>query len=258
MSDVVTEQQEKIFSITFNRIDKHNAFDDNVLNALQNALDEAITHPEVRVILLKAQGKHFSAGADLAWMQRMAQYSEEENHADARVLARVMRTLYECPKPTIAAVQGAAYGGGAGLVAACDIAIAASTARFCFSEVKLGLIPAVISPYVVKALGERITQWLFMSAEIIDSEQAKQLQLVQYCVTEDNLHLFAYQVAHNITQHAPEAVRDCKTLVRHVTMQPIDDALMEKTATLIAKKRISREGQQGLQAFLKKEVPNWR
>lgn len=257
MSDLLTEQHTNVLIITLNRVDKQNAFDDALLNSLQLILDEAINNPLVRVIILKSNGKHFSAGADLHWMQRMANFSEEENLNDAMGLAYLMRTLHECPKPVIAVVQGAAFGGGAGLAAACDIVIAATTARFCFSEVKLGLIPAVISPYVVKAIGERAAKWLFMSAEIIDAPTAKQLNLVHYCLEEDKLWSFAFDYAHQIASLAPEAVIACKSLVNTVANQPITDDLVAKTASLIAKKRVSPEGQQGLQAFLNKTIPSW-
>ncbi|MCC5014103.1 MULTISPECIES: enoyl-CoA hydratase-related protein [unclassified Legionella] len=257
MTDLLSELHDRVFIITLNRPGKHNAFDDNLLAALQQLLDEAISNPQARVILLKANGKHFSAGADLAWMQRMAQFSEEENLQDALVLARVMHTLHISPKPTIAMVQGAAYGGGAGLVAASDLAIASPTARFCFSEVKLGLVPAVISPYVVKAIGERTAKWLFMTAEIFDAEEAKKLQLVQHCVAEEELLAFTVNYAQQIARLAPEAVKACKTLVSQVAARPINEELLQQTATLIAKKRVSAEGQRGLTAFLNKETPIW-
>jgi methylglutaconyl-CoA hydratase len=257
MSDLLYEFDNKLAMITLNRIEKHNAFDDQFLKALQQKLDEAIADPQVRVILLKANGKHFSAGADLAWMQRMADYSEEDNLADSLVLAKVMRTLHQSPKPTLAVVHGSALGGGAGLVAACDIGIASNTARFCFSEVKLGLIPAVISPYVVKAMGEKVAKWLFMTAEAFDAEQAKQWHLIQHCVSEQELWPFSYRYALAMTQLAPKAVSDCKTLIAKVNNQPINDTLMRETATLIAKKRVSSEGQHGLRSFLNKVPPNW-
>lgn len=257
MNDLLTERHDSVFVITFNRIDKHNAFEDTVLNTLQSILEEAIADPGIRVIMLKANGKHFSAGADLAWMQRMANYNEQENFSDAMVLALVMNTLYQCPKPTIAVVQGSTFGGGIGLIAACDIAIATSTAQFCFSEVKLGLIPAVISPYVVKAIGERAAKWLFMSGELFTAEQAKQLQLIHYTVDEENLWSFARDYAQKLTSLPPQAVVDCKSLVNTVSQQPITDGLVKKTATLIAKKRVSTEGQKGLNAFLNKQKLNW-
>ena len=252
MSDVLSEIQGHVLLITLNRINKRNAFDDILLADLQLILDQAHDNPQIRVIVLKANGQHFSAGADLAWMQRMAHFSEEENVADAKILARVMYSLYHSQKPTIAMVQGAAMGGGAGLVAACDIAIAAITARFCFSEVKLGLIPAVISPYVIKAIGERTAAGLFMSAETFDAKRAFELQLIQHYVAEEELLSYTLNYAAQIAQWPPNAVSAAKSLVRQVAAHPINDELQHITATLIAKQRVSAEGQRGLQAFLNK------
>jgi methylglutaconyl-CoA hydratase len=252
MSNVLYEQQEHVFIITLNRINKGNAFDDDFLIELQELLDQAQYHPEARVILLKANGRHFSAGADVAWMQRMVHLSEEGNLADAKILARLMWSLYQCKIPTIAMVQGAAMGGGAGLVAACDIAMAANSARFCFSEVTLGLIPAVISPYVIKAIGERAATGLFMSAETFDAKRAFELQLVQHCVPDEDLLSYTLRFAHQMAQWSPEAVRAAKSLARQVASLPITDDLQEITARLIAKQRVSIEGQRGLQAFLDK------
>ncbi len=252
MTNILTELQNHILLITLNRVSKHNAFDDTLLTDLQLILDNAKDNPDIRAIILKANGRHFSAGADLAWMQRMAQYSEEQNLADANILAKLMFTLHQHPKPTIAMVQGAAMGGGAGLVAACDIAIAASTASFCFSEVKLGLIPAVISPYVIKAIGERATLGLFMSAETFDAKRALELQLIQHCVTEEELLSYTLNYVQQITQWPAGAVKAAKSLVRQVANMPINEKLQHLTATLIAKQRVSDEGQQGLRAFLEK------
>lgn len=257
MSDLLYDTDQHAGIITLNRVNKHNAFDDQLLQALQRTLDAVISTPRIRVIVLRANGKHFSAGADLAWMQRMATFSEAENLADSMVLAKVMQTLHQSPKPTVAVVQGSALGGGAGLVAACDVAIAAESARFCFSEVKLGLIPAVISPYVVKAIGERAAKGLFMSAETFDAQQANRLHLVQHCVKDEELWPFALQYAKNIANQAPQAVSDCKTLIARVSGQVIDDNLVRETARLIAKKRVSAEGQRGLRAFLDKTPVNW-
>lgn len=254
MSDIVSELKDHILLITLNRVNKHNAFDDTLLVDLQSKLDAAENNPNIRVIVLKANGRHFSAGADLAWMQRMATFSEEENLADARILAKLMYTLHQHPKPTIAMVQGAAMGGGAGLVAACDIAIAANSATFCFSEVKLGLIPAVISPYVIKAIGERATLGLFISAETFDAKRALELQLVQHCVAEEELLSFTLNYANKIAQWPAGAVKNAKSLVRQVTGMPIDNKLQHLTASLIAKQRVSTEGQQGLKTFLEKKI----
>lgn len=257
MSDVLSEQKEHILLITLNRISKHNAFDDVLLRDLQGHIDKAESDASIRVVILKANGQHFSAGADLGWMQRMANYDEQQNIADAMILANVMYSLYHLSKPTIAMVQGAAMGGGAGLVAACDIAIAADTARFCFSEVKLGLIPAVISPYVIKAIGERAAIGLFTSAESFDSQRALELQLIQHRVPEDTLLSYTLQYANQIATCAPLAVKGSKQLVRQVGSLPINEILQQLTADLIAKKRVSPEGQRGLKAFLNKETPTW-
>jgi methylglutaconyl-CoA hydratase len=257
MSDLLMEIQDKVCLLTINRISKHNAFDNHLLAQMQTQLDAAINNPEVRVIVLKANGKHFSAGADLAWMQSMAQFNEEENLKDTMVLGNLMYRLNQSPKPTIAMVQGSAFGGGAGLAAACDIAIASSSARFCFSEVKLGLIPAVISPYVVNAIGERSAKMLFMSAEIFDAPRALSLNLVQHLVPEEELLAFTLHYAQQISNNAPDAVKISKQLAAEVANKKINKELVHYTASLIAHKRVSAEGQQGLKAFLNKETPNW-
>lgn len=254
---IINEVEEQICYLTLNRAEKHNAFDNHFLLQLQNALDEAIANTEVRVILIKANGSHFSAGADLSWMQSMSALSEEENIADAMILARLVYTLYSCPKPTIAVVQGSAFGGGAGLAAACDITIAASTAMFCFSEVRLGLIPAVISPYVVKAIGARAAQALFISAEPFDALRAQALNLVHHCVPEEKLSSYSINYAKRLITLAPEAMSAVKKLVNAVDGEVIDENLIQKTAVWIAKKRVSQEGQIGLKAFLNKQKPEW-
>ncbi|MCE0723324.1 MULTISPECIES: enoyl-CoA hydratase-related protein [Legionella] len=257
MSDLLFEIQDHLYLLTLNRVSKHNAFDNQLLSEMQHQLDAAIANSNVRVIVLKANGKHFSAGADLAWMQNMARYNEEENLKDAMVLGNLMYTLNKSPKPTLAMVHGSAFGGGAGLAAACDITIASQSARFCFSEVKLGLIPAVISPYVVQAVGERSAKALFMSAEVFDAAKALSLHLVQHCVPEENLLEFTLNYAKQISNNAPDAVRASKQLASYVANKKINDELVYYTASLIAQKRVSAEGQQGLNAFLKKETPNW-
>ncbi len=257
MHNLLTELDGHVFILTLNRTDKHNAFDDTLLQALQAQLDYAAENPEIRVILLRANGRHFSAGADLDWMQRMAGFDEAENKADAKALAHLLSSLHHCQNPTLAVSQGAAFGGGAGLAAACDIAIAADNAQFCFSEVKLGLIPAVISPYVVRAIGARAANWLFMSAEKIDAKTALNLGLVHQIVPEEELPSHAHQYARSLATLAPEAVQASKELVAAVTHQPIDETLQDLTATLIAKKRASAEGKKGMQAFLNKKTPIW-
>lgn len=257
MSDLLIEIQDRICLLTINRQSKHNAFDDNLLAEMKNQFEKAINNPRIRVIVLKANGKHFSAGADLEWMQRIAQFSVEENLKDALVLANLMYTIHKSPKPTIAMVQGCAYGGGAGLAAVCDIVVAANSARFCFSEVKLGLTPAVISPYVVKAIGERPAKALFMSAEVFDAARALSLNLIHHCVPEDKLLEFTMNYAQQICNNAPDSVKDAKVLAEYVANKLIDEELLYHTAGLIAQKRVSKEGQYGIDSFLNKKTPDW-
>jgi len=255
--DLLVEQDGHVAVLTLNKTQKHNAFDENLIASLQDAVDEACNNTDIRVIMLRANGRHFSAGADLGWMKKMASYSEKENIADAKKLAKLLSTLHHAKKPTLALVQGAAYGGGAGLVAACDIAIAADTAHFCFSEVKLGLIPAVISPYVVRAVGARAANWLFMSAERIDAKTALQRGLIHHAVPEEELPCHGHQYARVLASLAPEAVMETKQLVSEVESKAIDGKLETLTARWIAKRRASSEAQKGMHAFLKKETPVW-
>lgn len=257
MSDLLSEIQDNICLLTINRANKRNAFDNHLLAEMSTQLEKANANPHIRVIILKGNGEHFSAGADLNWMKSMADFNEQENFKDALVLGHLMYNLYHSPKPTLAMVQGSAFGGGAGLAATCSIAIAATSARFCFSEVKLGLIPAVISPYVVKAIGERAAQMLFMSGEVFDASRALSLNLVQHCVADDQLFEFTFKYATQISNNAPDAVKQSLQLARYVANKPINEELMHYTASLIAQKRTSAEGQQGLNAFLNKTTPQW-
>ena len=252
MNNLLIEQHHHVATLTFNRIDKRNAFDDTFLSTLQVALDECINNPNILLIVLKANGPYFSAGADLEWMQRMVNYTEAENTQDALTLAHVMNTLYQSPKPTIALVQGSAFGGGVGLIAACDIAIASMNAHFCFSEVKLGLIPAVISPYIIEAIGARAAKWLFMSAETFNASQALTLGLIHHCIDEGAFAPFCEDYIEKFLQNAPEAIIVSKALVRAVSNKVIDNQLIKYTAHQIAKKRVSVEAQNRLSAFLRK------
>lgn len=257
MSDLLYENQDRVALLTINREQKRNAFDNHLLAEMNARIQEIQNNPRLSCIILKAQGEHFSAGADLNWMKSMASFTQEENHKDALVLGKLMYSLYHGPKPSIAMIKGSAFGGGAGLAAACSIAIASPDARFCFSEVKLGLIPAVISPYVIKAIGERNAQMLFMSAEVFDSARALALGLVQFCIPEEQLFEFTLNYAQQIAQNAPEAVKQSLQLAHEVANKTINEELTNYTAALIAQKRISVEGQQGITAFLNKEKPNW-
>lgn len=256
--DLIVEQQASVCTIHLNRPEKHNAFDDALLIALCDTLSTLQQDKQTRLVVLRASGEHFSAGADMNWMRKMASYSEGENVEDARILAKALDLLYHCPIPTLAVVQGAAYGGGAGLVAACDMALCSTNARFCFSEVKLGLIPAVISPYVIKAIGARAAKYLFMTAEVFDAKHAEALGLVWRCVEPHELHNTLQQFQKDFLRNAPEAIAACKTLVHAVADQPINNDLMEYTAKEIAARRVSKEAQAGLQAFLAKSTPYWQ
>lgn len=257
MSGLLSHYDNQILTLTLSRTECHNAFDDHLLKSITTTLQEVDNYENIRCVVIKANGKHFCAGADLNWMQRMAQFSEAENLADSHILANAMQSIYHCPVPTICLVQGAAMGGGAGLVAACDIAIASDNARFCFSEVKLGLIPAVISPYVVEAIGARVAKKLFCTAEKFDAKQAYTMGLIHQVVAVGELEHSGEMMCEQIKSNAPQAVRGCKQLVDLVKHQPITSTILEKTAQLIASKRVSEEGQKGLQAFLSKSPLNW-
>ncbi|MCX7090192.1 MAG: enoyl-CoA hydratase-related protein [Legionellales bacterium] len=250
MRKILSEQIEHVGIITLHNGEKHNAFDDELIRQLDHALDEAIQHPDIRIIVLQANGRHFSAGADLAWMQRMVDMSENDNQADALKFAQTIHKLYECPKPTIALVQGATYGGGIGLIAACDIAFATEQAKFCFSEVTLGLIPAVISPYVIQAIGPRMAKALFLSAEVFYAPQAQAMHLIHTLVPEAELHTAGLAHAKALSHMPNQALCQAKALVRHVQDRPIDTELIQHTAQWIAQIRVSMEAQNALHLFL--------
>jgi len=252
-----TEIKEGVATMRMNRPDVHNAFDDVLIAALTaelRRLDQAL---DVRVIVLAANGKSFSAGADLNWMQRMAKYSKEENLRDAMALAGLMRTLDGLKKPTIARVQGAAFGGGVGLVACCDIAIASTEAAFSLSEVRLGLIPSVISPYVIAAIGEREARRYFLTAERFGAVEARRIGLVHDVVDSDALDEAVANIAEHLRKGGPQALAAAKKLIADVSRRPMDDALSAETARRIAAMRVESEGQEGLAAFVEKRKPNW-
>lgn len=244
-------------TITLNRPEMHNAFDDTLISALTGELKRLERDSSVRVVLLAARGKSFSSGADLNWMRRMADYSFDENLADAMDLAELMKTLANLSKPTIALVQGAAIGGGVGLVACCDIALASDNAYFCLSEVKLGLIPAVISPYVAAAIGPRATRRYFISAERFDAAEAFRLGLVHEVVRQGELEARAESLSMTLLQNGPQAMASVKALVAEVALSFLDDDLISDTAERIAEARASDEGREGLSAYLEKRKPNW-
>ncbi|MHB1303957.1 MAG: enoyl-CoA hydratase/isomerase family protein [Acidiphilium sp.] len=247
-----------IATIALDRPEIHNAFDDVMIEALTDALLALEANPAVRAVVLEGRGKSFSAGADLNWMRRSAGYSAEENRADAMALGRLMHVLDRLARPTLALVQGAAYGGGVGLVACCDIAIATETARFSLSEVRLGLIPAVIAPYVVAAVGQRQARRWFLTGEVVAAATAKAIGLVHEVVAPEALGEARDAVLATLRQGGPQAQAAAKTLVADVAHRPVDTVLIADTAARIADRRASAEGREGVAAFLEKRMPSWR
>jgi methylglutaconyl-CoA hydratase len=257
MGKVRVERTQDVARIWIDRADVHNAFDDEVITGLTNAVREANQHPRVRVIVLGGRGRSFSAGADLEWMKRAAGYTAEQNSADASRLAGMLRALASSPKVTVARVQGAAVGGGMGLVAACDIAIASTRARFGLSEVKLGLIPAVISPHVINKVGVGRARALFVTGERFDAVQAERMGLVNKVVEdEEALDLAIEQVITEVRTSGPEAVEAAKELLRIVPTLP-EDQVDGWTAEQIAQRRATPEAREGMAAFLEKRTPRW-
>jgi methylglutaconyl-CoA hydratase len=254
---IVTNHANGIVQVTLNQPEIHNAFDDHLIAQLTMTFKQLDNNKAVKLVILDATGKSFSAGANLNWMKKMADYSHQENLQDSQQLAELMATLYQMKCPTIAAVQGAAIGGGVGLVSCCDIAIASERASFCLSEVKLGLIPAVISPYVVKAIGERAAKRYFVTAERISASKAEQIGLVSEIVSVEELSSRVMDVARLIISNGPEAIINAKAIVNVVVNRPIDDELRTMTASKIADIRASAEGKEGVAAFLEKRQTIW-
>lgn len=255
---VEVEQRGSARWLWLNRPALGNAFDDRVIKRLSDEITQATRANDVRLLVLAGRGKHFSAGADFNWMQRMVELSLEENVEDALQLARLMRQLYDCPKPTIAVVNGAAYGGALGLICACDLAIAADNATFCLSEVRLGLIPAVISPYVTAAMGRRQAMRWMLTAETFNADTAARLGVVHETVPAERLHATAEQWLQGLLRNGPHALLEVKRLLRDVAGRPVDNELAALTAERIARIRVGPEGQEGLRAFLGKREPAWR
>ena len=246
-----------VATITLNRPEVRNAFNDEVIAELTACFQALGERDDVRCIVLAANGSAFCAGADLNWMKRMATYSREENLADAGQLAIMLSTIYTCPKPTIARVQGDAYAGGTGLVAACDMALSSDSAQYCLSEVRLGLIPATISPYVIRAMGARAAHRYFLTAERFDAAEAWRIGFVHEVVPAAELNARVAELARTLVNAGPEAVKLCKKLVQDVAGQPITPALVHMTVEGIADIRVSAEGREGVQSFLQKRKPNW-
>lgn len=253
----ITIDARGIATLTMCRGEMHNAFDDTMIADLTAKLKQLEEDNSVRVVVLAAEGKSFSAGADLNWMKRMAGYSYEENFEDAMGLGGLLETLNFLKKPTIAKVQGAAFGGGVGLVAACDMAVGSEYASFCLSEVKLGLIPAVISPYVVGAMGQRASRRYMLTAERFKADEALRFGLLHDVVGADELDGAVEKLIESLLTNGPASVAACKDLIFAVYNRPVDETVIKDTAQRIAKQRASEEGKEGLGAFLEKRKPAW-
>ncbi len=246
-----------VATITLNRPEVHNAFDEHLIADLTGILKSVNENDAVNCVILAAEGKNFSAGADLNWMRRMAEYNEEENWQDALRLAEVLRTLNELDKPTIARIQGAVFGGGVGLVACCDITVASNKSTFSLSEVLLGLVPAVISPYVIAAIGARAARRYFLTGERFSAQEAYRLGLVHELSDPEIIDETIDEIVDALYQGGSHAQMTAKQLIASVAGRPIDNDLNERTASVIAQIRAGDEGREGVLAFLEKRTPHW-
>ena len=243
--------------VTINRPAKKNAFDAATIAALYEAFETLQGADHVRVVFLRGAGGTFCAGADLGWMRDAIDWSESDNRDDAMGLAKMLKALHDIPALTVALVEGSAMGGGAGIVCACDMAVAVEGTRFAFSEVKLGLIPGTIAPYVIEAVGARRAKQLFLTANIFDADYAAHAGIIDMVLPEGSIDEFVSMLTDSLTQNAPGAMGEAKRLVRDVAGRHIDHGLMEETAKRIARARVSPEGQEGVRAFLDKRAPSW-
>ena len=249
--------QQGVATVTLNNPDKHNAFDDMIISQLTDIFQSIAERNDIKVMVLDSTGKNFSAGADLAWMQRMANYSYEDNLKDATALAQMLKALNYLPQPSIAKIQGAAFGGAVGLACCCDIVIAASKASFCLSEVKLGLIPATIGPYVVNAIGLKAARRYFITAERFFANKAQQIGLVDEVVELESLTAEVDKMIATLLSNGPHAIQAAKKLALDVAFKECNETLIQETSQRIAQVRVSSEGQEGLTAFFEKRTPAW-
>jgi methylglutaconyl-CoA hydratase len=257
MKHLLLSFHQGVATVTLNRPEVRNAFNDEVIVELTAAFLALSDRDDVRAVVLAANGSAFCAGADLNWMKRMATYTREENLADGRGLARMLEVIYTCPKPTVARIQGDVYAGGMGLVAACDMAVAAEGAHFCLSEVKIGLIPATISPYVIRAMGSRAAHRWFLTAERFSAAQAYGMGLVHEVAPIDQLDAQVQAITGALVTAGPDAMRACKRLLHEVGGREITPGLIDRTVEGIADIRASQEGREGIRAFLEKRKPAW-
>jgi methylglutaconyl-CoA hydratase len=258
MSETLQIEREGLVArVWLNRPDVRNAFNDGVIAELRSTFDALAADPSLRAIVLGGRGKAFCAGADLSWMKTMAGYTWEQNRADAQALADMLWAIYRCPVPVVGRVHGDCYAGGVGLAAVCDVLVAADGVQFCLSEARLGLLPATISPYVVRAMGEQAARRYFVTAERFSAAQAAEMGFVHEVCTADALDAKVDEIVTALVGNGPMALRACKALVQDVAGQPITEALREETARRIADVRASDEGREGVQSFLGKRKPAW-
>ena len=260
MSDVieVSRPSAHVARVWLNRPDVRNAFNDEVIAALTHAFGALSQDADLRVVVLGAHGKAFCAGADLNWMKAMAGFNWDQNRADAQRLADMLKLLDDCPVPVVGRIQGDCYAGGMGLASICDVVVAARSVTFCLSEARLGLLPAPISPYVIRALGAQASRRYMTTAERFSAERAHALGFVHELVEPDALDATVAGIVDALVANGPQAVRACKQLVRDVAGAPLDDTLRAETARRIADIRASEEGREGLASFLNKRAPNWQ
>ncbi|HEY9531721.1 MAG TPA: enoyl-CoA hydratase/isomerase family protein [Burkholderiales bacterium] len=254
---LTVQKQDGVARVTLDRPQLRNAFDDALIESLTKAFLEIENDKTLRVMVLAGNGPAFCAGADLNWMKRMARYGYDENLADAQALARMLATLDRLPKPTIARVHGPVFAGGTGLVAACDIAVGTPEAKFCLSEAKLGLSPATISPYVIRAMGERLARRYFLTAEVFDAAEAYRIGMLSALVPASELDSTIEGLVSHLLAGGPEAHARIKDLIRAVGRRAVDDALIADTAKRIAEIRVSPEGREGIASFLEKRKAAW-
>ena len=247
----------RVATVTLNRPEVRNAFNETTIAEITQVFRELGQNGDVRAIVLAANGPAFCAGADLNWMKKMAGYTHEENRADAAQLAEMLRTIYTCPKPVVAKVQGDCYAGGMGLAAACDIIITNEATNFCLSEVKLGLIPATISPYVILAMGDNAARRYFLTAERFSAQEAHRIGFVHQVTSADALDAAVADIVKALVTNSPNAVKEAKRLVQDVAGKPLTAELIADTAERIADIRSSEEGKEGVRSFLEKRKPNW-
>lgn len=244
-------------TLTLNRPEIHNAFDDQMIQELIEVFENQASHPDLRILVITGAGKSFSAGGDLNWMKRQKQASFEDNKLDAQQLGKMLQLLNDFPKPTIAMINGATFAGALGLVSCCDIALAVEQAKFCVSEVKLGLVPSMIAPYVMKKIGYSNARHLFLSAEIFQAQKAYEIGLVHKVCLPEELESITDELCQQMIANGPEALENAKSLIEFLAQSQTAETILDKTSQIIAERRASDEGQEGMSAFFEKRAANW-